>query len=318
MAVTTDPFVAADLAGFIPEVWPGMINEEMFAGAVAARFFTDLSSSVQAGADIIHIPNIYTNAFSASTQGTQGAEINTAGPAQVDTTLTVDTHSYVSYIIGDLQAVQLARQYDFNKVYTSKAAGTLRHVLEDALFGLWSGLSTNALGDTGTVLSDAEIRSGINALEAANFDTSSDTAFFFHPYVYWLQLGAVSKYYDQSVAGPLTMPGFTRSGELGAGMPSKGLKGYLYGIPVYVTSRVVSGLQTYRNLLAHKSAFGFATQNLSNAGSKSVEEGRIRAQTSYELRNLGQLTVVDMIYGVAELRDPAAVLLNASSAFIGS
>jgi len=36
------------------------------------------------------------------------------------------------------------------------------------------------------------------------------------------------------------------------------------------------------------------------------------------IRNLGMLTVVDIVYGVAVLREEAAVLLNASSAFIGS
>ena len=49
-----------------------------------------------------------------------------------------------------------------------------------------------------------------------------------------------------------------------------------------------------------------------------MEENRVRAQTNYELRNLGWLTVVDMIYGVVELRDAAAVVLNGSSTFIGS
>ena len=38
-AVTTDPFVNTDLAGFIPEVWPGPIMEELFAKAVSANFY---------------------------------------------------------------------------------------------------------------------------------------------------------------------------------------------------------------------------------------------------------------------------------------
>lgn len=316
MAVTDSAFTATDLAGFIPERWPGMINKELFAKATAANFFLDLSSSVTDGADIIHVPDVYTNAFTGQTQGTQGAEVTTEGPAQVDTTLTINTHKYVAAIIGDKDMAQLAAQYDYNMVYIEKMAGTLRTALEAALFGLWSGLSTSVIGDTATVVSDSEIRQAVNALDSYNFGLESDVAWFFHPYVYWLQLGAVSKYYDQSVAGPLSMPGFTRSGELGQGMPATNHKGFLYGIPVYTSTNVVSGLQTYRNLLAHKSAFGYATQTLS--GAQMLESGRVRAQTNYELRNLGQLTVVDMIYGVAELRDTAAVVVNASNAFLGS
>lgn len=89
-------------------------------------------------------------------------------------------------------------------------------------------------------------------------------------------------------------------------------------IPVFVSSRVATGLQTYRNLLAHKTAFGFAVQYQQTPLSSTMEENRVRAQTNYELRNLGWLTVVDMIYGVVELRDAAAVVLNGSSTFIGS
>ena len=92
---------------------------------------------------------------------------------------------------------------------------------------------------------------------------------------------------------------------------SRGLRGMLYGIPIFVTPRVVGALQTYRNLLAHKSAFGFAIQTPSS-------NGRVRVQTDYQLRNLGTLSVVDMLYGVIELRDAAAVVVNASSSFIGS
>jgi hypothetical protein len=317
--VTSDPFDSTELAAVIPIVWPAMVLEEMFAKAVAARWFTDLSDWMREQGDTARIPDVYTNAFSKQTQSTQGAEVTTDAPAQNTVTLSVNTHDYVAFIIGDKDARQLARSFPFNEVYTKKAAGVLRHALEDALFGLWSGLSTNVVGDTATVLSDAEIRTGIEMLEALNFDTlDGDVAFFFHPYTFYIQLGAVAKYYDQSQRGPASAAGFVGTGQFGQGNYQTGLRGVLYGIPVFVSSRVVSGLQTYRNLLAHRSAFGYAVQYQSSPLSHTTEEGRVRAQTSYELRNLGWLTVVDMIYGVVELRDQAAVVLNGSSAFIGS
>jgi hypothetical protein len=319
MAVTSDAFTGTDLAGFIPEVWPGIVMPELFAKAVLAAFFMDISPYVEESGDIAHVPDVFTNAFTKQTQSTQGAEITTVGPAQVDVTISVNTHDYVAFIIGDKDMKQLSKNYPYNKIYGAKAAGVLRHALEDALAALWSGLSTNVIGDTATVLSDAEIRQGINALESANFDTlDGETAFFFHPYTFYVQLGAVAKYYDQSQRGPASAAGFASTGQLGPGMPSVGFRGTLYGIPAYVSSRIVSGLQTYRNLLANKMAFGFATQYLETPLSQSAEMRRVRAQSDYELRNLGWLTVVDMIYGVVELRDAAGVVLNGSSAFIGS
>lgn len=319
-AVTTDPFTAADLAPMIPEIWPPLVLEELFAKAVAASFFTDLSEYMRDAGDIANVPDVFTNSFTKQTQSTQGAEITTNGPAQVQIALSINTHDYVAFIIGDKDAKQLLKSYNFNTVYTRKAAGVLRTALEDALFGLWSGLSTNVVGDTATVLSDSEIRQGIYSLENANFDTlDGDTAFFFHPYTFYVQLGAVAKYYDQSQRGPNSASGFIQSGYMGgSGNYQTGLRGVLYGIPTFVSPRIVSGLQTYRNLLAHRSAFGYATQYQTSPLSQTMEESRVRAQTSYELRNLGWLTVVDMIYGVIEMRDPAAVVLNGSSAFIGS
>jgi hypothetical protein len=262
------------------------------------------------GGDIVHVPNIYTNLFTASTQTTQGAEVTTQGPAQVDTTLTVNTHSYVAWIIGDKDLAQLAKKYNLNEKYAKEAKNLLTQTLEDALFALWSSLSTNVVGDTATVLSDAEILQAINALDSLNYDLT-ETAFFFHPFVFWRQLGSIAKYYQQ-YASSLN---FIKDGSFGPMDASRGLKGALYGIPVYTSTRVVSGLQTYRNLFAHRSAFGFALQTpgVKDAGGMG---GQIRVQMEYQLRNLGMLAVVDMIYGTAVLREEAAVLLNANNAAI--
>jgi len=247
--------------------------------------------------------------LTVSTQSTQGAEINTAGPAQVDTTLTINTHKYVAFIIGDKDMLQIASRYDVSEMYAREAVLLLTEALEADIAALWSSLTTNAIGDTATVLSDAEIRQGINALESAKYRLDQ-CAFFFHPYVYWVQLHAQTKYYQQYSYGPSTEPGAVRTGNFGTAGYALNFKGFLYGIPVYTTSNIVSGLQTYRNLLLHKRAFGFAVQ--SRGGNK------VQVRTTYENRNIGWLTVADIKYGVAVLREPAAVLLNASSAFIGS
>jgi len=319
MAVTTDPFTSTDLAPVIPEVWPPIILEELFAKAIAANWFFDLSPFMEKEGDIANVPDVFTNSFTKKTQSTQGAEISTEAVAQSAVQLSINTHDYIAFIIGDKDAKQLLASFDFMEVYAKKAAGTLRLALEDALFGLWSGLD-NVIGDTASVLADPEIRQGIYTLENAEVDTlDGDTAFFFHPYTFYVQLGAVAKYYDQSVRGPSSAAGFVQNGSMGQGADKKaGMRGVLYGIPTFVSSRVISGLQTYRNLLANKMAFGFATQLQPTPLSQSAEQGRIRAQASYELRNLGLLTVVDMIYGVTEMRDDHAVVLNGSSSFIGS
>jgi hypothetical protein len=265
-----------------------------------------LSSFLSDGGDIIHVPDIYTNTFSVLTQSTQGAEITTESVATVDTTLSVTLHKYVAYLMGDLTVQQLTSKYNLSEAYVRECSSLLKDALEDSLFGLWSSISTNTVGDTATILADAEIRQAINKMDTANFPID-ELAFFFHPYVFWVQLAAIAKYYDQSIAGGQS---FVREGNFGPMDWSRGLRGSLYGIPVYVSSNVVSGLSTYRNLLAHPRALGFAVQT---AGG-----GKVKVSTTWENRNLAYLTTVSIIYGVGVLREPAACLLNASSAFINS
>jgi len=309
MAVTSDPFTGTDLASVISETWTSIVNEKTFDATVLANFCTDLSSFATEGSDIFHVPDFYTNALTVGTQSTQGAEITTASPATVDTTLTINTHNYVAWIIGDKDLQQIASKYSVNEVYAREAANLLAEALETALATLWSSVTTNTVGDTATVVSDSEIRQALNKMESGKYRLS-ECAFFFHPYVYWNQLHAVAKYYQQYSVGPSTSAGPVVTGNFSKDGYEMNFKGTLFGVPLYTTTVIVSGLQTYRNLLLHKSAFGFAVQTRGG--------NRIRVQMANRPENLGMLVVVDILFGVAVLREPAAVLINASNAFLGS
>ena len=309
MAVTTDPFTNSDETAFISETWTTIVNEVLFNKSVLSNFVTDLSSFASEGSDIFHVPDIFTNQLTVSTQSTQGAEITTASPASVDTTLTVSTHKYVAYLMGDLTLQQVAKKYDVMKLYADEAASLLIEALETSIAGLWSSITTNTVGDTATVLADAEIRQSIEKLATLKYPLQ-ECAFFVAPYVFWNQLHAIAKYYQQNTVGPANMAGPTATGNFGSGAAQRALVGTLYGIPIYTTTVIVSGLLTYRNLLLHKSAFGFAVQT--RGGNK------VRVQMDNLVQHLGTLTVVDIIYGVAVLREPGAVLVNASNTFIGS
>lgn len=310
MAVTTDAFAAADLAGFIPEVWSPIVNREFFAGTVLASFCLNLSPFASAGGDVVHVPGLYTNAFSVQTQSTQGAEITTAGPAQDDNTLTINTHKYIAHIVGDKDLVQIWKSYNFNAEYAMKTGDGLRDALEDTLAALWSSLSTNTIGTTSAAVTDLNVRAAINKLDSTNIPLS-ECQFFFHPTAYWTQLIAVQKYYDMSMrnaakvvdAGLLDGSGSARAAST---QVANDVRGVLYGVPVAVSSNIVSGLQTYRNLLLHKNCFAFATQMLGGSGP-------VRIQAENAIRNLGLLTVSDIIYGAGVIREPAGCQINTSN-----
>lgn len=311
-AITNDPYTASDLAAIIPEIWTPDVNEEFFAKSVLANFVTDLSEFMSEGGDIAHVPGVYTNSFTPKTQSTQGAEVDTESVAMDDNTLTVNTHKYIAILIGDKDMKQIARSYNVSAMWAKKMGASLMKSLEGSLAALWSSLSSHSIGDTATVLADAEVRQAINAVASSDVPLD-ECAFFVHPYVYWNQLHAIAKYYTVGTTGPMNQQGPVVTGNfMGNTSMQRSLVGFLYGIPLYTTTNIVSGLQTYRNLLLHKSAFAFAVQNGGMGGTK------VRIQSAYALRNLAMLTIADIIYGVAVIREPVAVLLNASNAFIGS
>lgn len=297
----TAAYTAADLAAMIPEIWTDIVNEPNFPKAVAMNFFTDLSSFATEGGDRFHVPNIYTNIFTASTQSTQGNAVVDQSPAQVDVYLDVDTHKYVAWIIGKKDMKQLASKYMLNEKYAREAKNVLTVAIEDSIFGLYSSLTTNVVGDTATVVTDNEIVGSIEKLASLDYDLEQ-TAFFFHPFVYWRQIVTIAKYYTWNTSQIPVL----RDGNFGPMDKSRSLQGQIYGQPVFTSTRVIKGLSTYRNLFAHPSAFGFAIQ----AG--------MSVDAQYLLQNLGMLTVVDVIYGVAVLREPAAVLLNSNDTAVTS
>lgn len=189
MAVTSDPFVggssgghpANDLVAVVSEKWTDMVNEKTFNDTVFANFCTDLSSYAQDGGAVLHVPDLFTNSLTVSTQSTQGAEVTTASPATVNTYLAINTHKYVAFIIGDEDMGQIASNYNINELYVNEARRLLTEALEQDLAALWSSLTTNiTITDTATLLSDAEIRAGLYTMENGKYHLD-ECAFFFHP-----------------------------------------------------------------------------------------------------------------------------------------
>lgn len=302
----TNTYTASDLQYVIGEVWGPMVNDAYFAKHVFANWFMDVSELLAAqGGDTLHIADIYTNPLTSAAKSA-ASEVTLVSPATAEVTLAVDTHRHVAFVIEDLEMANLTKSYNITQKLFAQAGKVVADDLEDALAALWSGLG-QAIGDTGTVVEDKEVRQAIEALED-NDTPMEDVAWIFHPTVFWHQVMNIQRYYDASQAGWMTGKGPIVSGNFGEFDRSRGLKGVLYGFPVFTTTNVVGALQTYRNILAHKDAFVFAT--------KGAE--RVRLQSDYKLENLGQLFVADSRYGVVENYDTHAVVLNANTTDIAS
>lgn len=310
MSITNDAFTNSDAASMITEEWSNIVVETPYPHAVLSSFVTDLSEFVDSQGDIVHVPSIYNANPTVNSQSTQGAEVSTNSPSDTDNTFSVGTHKYVAFLFGDKTIAQLAKNYQLQEKYAKEAKALLVQELEDSLFGQWSNLSTNTIGDTATAVTDLEIRDAIESLETLDEDPQMEGAFFFHPTPYWKQILGIQKYYEKDISG------FTlvENGRFpGAGL-QRSKKGELYDIPLMTSSRVVSGLQTYRNLLLLPECFAFAVQLDNRMSSQQMEsKPLVRVQSSYELTNLGNLTVADILYGTDVIQEEKGVLVNANT-----
>ncbi len=292
-------FTNANLTATIPQIWADIINEAKFPEFVLQNFVTDLSPYMTEGGRIVHVPNIFTNVFTATTQATQGTDVvaSVQNPAQVDVTLTINTHIYVSWLIGDADLAQLATKYKLNEKYAKEAKRVLLQALEDALFGLYTSLTTTSVGGL-TPCDDLRIRQAIAIMDTGNFEADM-TAFFFHPVVFWNQLSGLAKFNPNYSSNFNLVAG----GTLGnSGNNASKMMGVLYGRAVYMSSRVILAT-TYKNMLVHSAAFGFAIQDPDDNNSK------VRIQIWEERRLLSTIGAVDMRYGVAALRVDAGVVI---------
>lgn len=295
--VGTNTYSPADLAATIPEKWSTIMLEQKFPEFVLTNHVTDLSDEITDG-DIIHVPNIYTNTFSASTQGTEGTEVTLQSPSQVDLTISVDTHKYIAFILGDKTMAQVAKSYNLGEKYAIMCKKTLLRELEDSLFGLYTSLTATTLGGAAAAITDLDFRKSISYMEGLEFNEGN--AVFMDTKVYFNQFIGLSKISPNYASNFNTVA----TGLLGAaGISGSQVKGVAYGIPVYTSTRVPAPAGVAKNLMLNKEAFGYGVKNRGN--------GVVRVQANYKLENLGTLTVADIIYGVGVLRAEAGVVIEA-------
>jgi len=297
MALGTDQFTSTDLDVMIPEVWGEKINDIFRNYTILADFFTDRSDELVGGGDVLHTPNL---TEMSATSKTNGSEVTLTSPTETKVDLTVDNWYEVSFLIEDKEAAQVKQSYALQSRYADNAGYTIAQVLEDAIAALFSGFSTT-VGASTTNIADSEIRAAIATLETAGVPGiySGDVAFIVHPNTFWRQIQNLDKF-SLAINTPIQDP------------VAKKPAGYLYGIPVMTSQNVpvVSSSAGRYNVLAHKDAIHLATSSLGlSSKGGMVGSAGIRVQSNYIPEYLGTLTTVDILYGVIENRDSAAVAI---------
>lgn len=291
MAFATDTFTTADLQVMIPEIWGDRINDFFKCKLIIADFFTDRSGELAEGGNTLHTPNL--TEMSANTK-TNAVAVTLNSPTETDIDLVINTWKEVSFAIEDREAAFVKQSYAIQERYAKNAGYTLGATLESAIAALFSGF-TSTVGASSTNIADSDIRSAIATLENNCVDMD-EVAFFLHPNTFWKGVQAIDKF-SLAINSPVNDP------------TSKDPMAFLYGIPVYKSTFIPVVLGGRVNLLAHKDAIHFATSTLPvmTYGKGMIGKHGVRVQSSYIPDYLSTLTTADLLFGVVENRDNAAV-----------
>jgi N4-gp56 family major capsid protein len=288
----------ANAGVFIPELWSDEIIAAYKQNLVMANLVSKMTFKGKKG-DTLHIPK--------PTRGNAAVKAAaTAVTIQADTEteiqVLVNKHYEYSRMIEDItetQALSSLRQF-----YTADAGYALARQVDTDLIQLGRGAqggngtiaydqaviasdgSTLYTGGNEAAITDAGIRKVIQTLDDA--DVPMDNRVLVLPPVARNVMMGLARFTEQAFVGDVGSGNTIRNGEIGN----------VYGVKVYVSTNCETATGDARiGMMFHKDAFVLA------------EQMGVRAQTQYKQDYLATLFTSDMLYGVKELRDEAAVAI---------
>ena len=298
MALGTNHVTNTTGAVFIPEIWSDEIIAAYKQNLVMANLVSKMSFKGKKG-DTLHIPKPTRGAATAKSASTQ---VTLQAATETEVQVLVNKHYEYSRLIEDITEVQALAS--MRKFYTSDAGYALSKQVDTDLLQL--GRLANGGSDgiaygkaviasdgttlyTGTneaAITDAGIRAVIQKLDDA--DVPMDGRSLVLPPVARNTMMGLARFTEQAFVGEVGGGNTIRNGKIGD----------VYGVGVYVTTNCETATGDARiGLMFHKDAFVLA------------EQMGVRSQTQYKQEYLGTLFTSDMLYGVAELRDEAAVAI---------
>ena len=287
---------------FVPEIWSDEIAAAYKSNLVIANLVKKMNHVGKKG-DTIHIPKPVRGSATAKAEHTQ---VNLIVGADTDFTVSIDKHFEYSRLIEDITDVQALPS--LRSFYTEDAGYALARQMDSDLGVLGSSLSGRYYMDSSTnltayaadtvvaadVFTDLGFRQAIQELDDA--DVPMDNRFMVVPPSVKKDILGIDRF---------------NSSDFVNGRPvENGLLGDIYGIKIYVSTNLPELESAAENaadgrivggILGHRDAFILA------------EQMGVRVQTQYKQEYLGDLMTADTIYGVAELRDGAAIQLAFAS-----
>ena len=298
MALGTNHVTNTTGATFIPELWSDEIIAAYKQNLVMANLVSKMSFKGKKG-DTLHIPKPTRGAAALKAASTQ---VTLQAATESEVQVLVNKHYEYSRLIEDITETQALAS--LRKFYTGDAGYALAKQVDTDLIQLGRG----AQGGNGTIaydkaviasdgttlytggneaaITDAGLRKVIQTLDDA--DVPMDGRVLVLPPVARNVMMGLARFTEQAFVGEVGGGNTIRNGEIGN----------VYGVKVYVSTNCETATGDARiGMMFHKDAFVLA------------EQLGVRSQTQYKQEYLGTLFTSDMLYGVKELRDEAAVAI---------
>ena len=220
-------------------------------------------------------------------------------PTDTAVTVSLSKHKEVSFLAEDI-AIMQARP-DYIAGYAEDAAKALAEQIDTDIAALYSGLSQTI--DASSGLGEDDFREAQRLLNAAKAPVTNRWAVL-HEDAY-SEASAIDKLINRDYQGPE-----------GATAVREGMLGFLSGFNV-VMDQMIPVATTCKNLFLHRDALVLVTRPMRQTESAGVsqvvmsENGiGLRVTTSYDADHLGEKMTVDILYGVAEMRDDHGVVVS--------
>jgi N4-gp56 family major capsid protein len=295
---STSVVTIANAATFIPELWSDEIIAAYKQNLVMANLVSKMSFKGKKG-DTLHIPKPTRGSAIVKAAATA---VTIQQTANTEVLLVINKHYEYSRMIEDITEAQALSS--LRKFYTGDAGYALAKQVDTDLLQL----GRNSQGGDGTIaydkaviggdgstlytgsnesaITDAGIRKIIQTLDDA--DVPMDGRVLVLPPVARNVMMGLARFTEQAFVGDVGNNNTIRNGEIGN----------VYGVKVYVSTNCETATGDARiGMMFHKDAFVLG------------EQLGVRSQTQYKQEYLGTLFTSDMLYGVKELRDEAAVAI---------
>ena len=301
MALGSNHVTNTTAATFIPELWSDEIIAAYKQNLVMANLVSKMSFKGKKG-DTLHIPKPTRGSAAIKAASTQ---VTLQAATESEVQVLVNKHYEYSRLIEDITEAQALAS--LRKFYTGDAGYALAKQVDTDLVQLGRGVNGGngtaaynkavLAGDgstlyvdatnVGNAITDAGIRKIIQTLD--DQDVPMDGRCLALPPVARNTMMGLARFTEQAFTGETGGGNTIRNGEIGN----------VYGVKVYVTTNADTATTTTTRIgmMFHKDAFVLA------------EQMGVRSQTQYKQEYLGTLFTSDMLYGVKELRDEAAIAI---------